>query len=67
MLMGINRIKEVLQEKGKTNKWLSEELDVSYVTVSRWCNNVFQPKMETFLRIAKALDVDVRELINSTK
>lgn len=65
--MGINRIKEVLREKNKTNKWLSEELDVSYVTVSRWCNNVFQPKMETFIRIAELLDVDIKDLINSTK
>lgn len=65
--MEINRLKEVLKEKKKTSKWLAEEMGVSYVTVSRWCNNVFQPKMESFVRIAELLEVDVRELIVPTK
>jgi transcriptional regulator with XRE-family HTH domain len=37
------------------------------VVVSRWCSNVIQPPVDTFVRIAEALDVDVRELFNSTK
>ncbi len=65
--MKINRIKEVLQEKHKTNNWLAEELNVNYVTVSRWCTNAFQPNLETLTRIAKVLDVDIKDLINSTK
>lgn len=65
--MKISRIKEVFQEQHKTNNWLAEELNVNQVTVSRWCTNVFQPNLETLTRIAKALDVDVRELLVSNK
>ena len=65
--MGINRIKEVLHEKRKTNKWLSEQLNVNYVTVSRWCTNVYQPNLDTLRCIAKFLDVDIKDLLNSTK
>jgi len=65
--MKINRLKIVLVEKEKTNKWLAEQLGKSEVTVSRWCTNEVQPSMETFLEIAKDLDVDVRTLINASK
>lgn len=65
--MKINRLKIVLAETEKTNKWLAERLGKSEVTVSRWVTNEVQPSMETFLEIAKQLDVDVKELINSTK
>lgn len=65
--MKINRLKIMLADKGKTNKWLAEQLGKSEVTVSRWVTNEIQPSMETFLEIAKHLDVDVKELINSTK
>lgn len=66
-VMKINRLKVVLAETEKTNKWLAERLGKSEVTVSRWVTNEVQPSMETFLEIAKQLDVDVKELINSTK
>lgn len=62
-----NRIKAVLAEKGKTNIWLAEELKVNKTTVSKWCQNEMQPTMETLFSIAEALDVDVRELLVSTK
>ena len=65
--MKINRLKIVLAETDKTNKWLASQLGKSEVTVSRWVTNEVQPSMETFLEIAKQLDVDVKELINSTK
>lgn len=65
--MKINRLKVLLAEKEKTNKWLAEKLGKSEVTVSRWCTNEVQPSMETFLEIAMILDVDVKELINSSK
>ncbi len=58
-----NRIKAVLADKGKTNLWLSEQLNVNKSTVSKWCTNDVQPTMETLFRIAKALEVDVRELL----
>jgi len=62
-----NRIKSVLAEKGKTNLWLAETLGMNKTTVSKWCTNDGQPSMETLFEIAKALNVDVRELIVSTK
>lgn len=63
----INRLKAVLAEKQKTSKWLAEQLQKSETTVSRWCRNEIQPSMETLLEIAKLLDIDIKELINSTK
>lgn len=65
--MKINRLKSVLAEKSKTNKWLSAQLGKSESTVSRWCTNEVQPSIDTFVTIAKLLDIDVKELINSTK
>lgn len=65
--MKINRLKVILAEKSKTNRWLAEQLGKSEVSVSRWVTNEIQPSMETFLAIAKLLDVDVKELINSSK
>lgn len=62
-----NRIKAVLAEKGKSSKWLSEELGKDKSTVSRWCTNDMQPTIETFYEIARLLDIDVRELLVSTK
>ena len=62
----INRLKAVLAEQGKTNKWLAEKLNKNETTISRWCTNETQPSMDTFIAIAKLLCVDVRELINPT-
>ena len=60
----INRIKVVLAEKKRTNKWLSEQLGCAPTTVSKWCTNVCQPPMETYLRIAKLLEVEIGDLLN---
>lgn len=65
--MGINRLKVILAEKSKTNKWLAKQLGKSDVTISRWVTNEIQPSMETFLEIAKLLDIDIKELLNSSK
>ena len=59
----INRIKVVLVEKKKTNKWLAEQLGKDAATVSKWCTNNAQPSLETLLEVAKVLEVDPRELI----
>ena len=59
----INRIKVMLAEKGKTNKWLSEQLECAPTTVSKWCTNASQPPMETFVKIAELLEVDINELL----
>ncbi|MGL6179160.1 MAG: helix-turn-helix transcriptional regulator [Tannerellaceae bacterium] len=63
----INRLKAVLIEQEKTGKWLADNLGKDVATVSRWCNNHAQPSIETFIRIAELLDIDVRILINKTK
>ncbi len=63
----INRIKVVLVEQDRTNKWLSERLGKNAATVSRWCTNEMQPSLETLIEIAKVLNVDVKELLVSTK
>lgn len=63
----INRLKVVLVEKGKTGKWLAESLGRNEATISRWCTNDVQPPLETLIQIAKLLDVDIKELIHSTK
>ena len=63
----INRIKSVLVEKNKTNKWLALVLKRNEATVSRWCTNDNQPSLETLYQIAQILDVDIRDLSNKTK
>lgn len=63
----INRLKVVLVEKKRTNKWLSEQLGCAPTTVSKWCTNACQPSMETFLKIAKVLDVELTELVKTER
>ena len=58
-----NRIKVVLAEKKRTNKWLSEQLECAPTTVSKWCTNASQPSLETLLMIAKLLNVEVNDLV----
>ena len=62
-----NRIKVVLVDKKRTNKWLSEQLGCAPTTVSKWCTNVSQPSLDTLVDVSNALDVDIRELLVSTK
>ena len=59
----INRIKVVLVDKGKTNKWLAEQLDVAQSTVSKWCTNDAQPSLETLMQIARLLEVKPDDLL----
>lgn len=63
----INRIKLVLVEKKRTNRWLAKELGKDEGTVSKWCTNSVQPGLETLREIAVLLDVDVKDLIWSIK
>lgn len=62
-----NRIKAVLVDKKRTNKWLSEQLGCAPTTVSKWCTNSSQPPMETFVKIAELLEVDINELLRTKK
>lgn len=59
----INRISEVLEEKGMKNNDLVVHLKVKKETVSRWVNNKQQPTLNTLNDIAKFLKVDIRELL----
>ncbi len=63
----LNRLKVVLAEKEKRNKWLAKELGKNQTTISQWCNNARQPSIETLAKIADILDVDIKQLLNSTK
>ncbi len=61
----LNRLKAVLADAGKTNKWLAEQLGKDPVTVSKWCTNTTQPDMYTLARISDLLNVDIRNLLVS--
>ena len=62
-----NRLKIVLAEKERTGTWLSEQMGHSISTVSRWMTNKVQPSVEQLYEIARHLDVDVKDLLISTK
>lgn len=59
----INRLKAVLAEQDKTGKWLAEQLGKSTCTISKWCNNVSQPDLQTLAKIAELLNVEKRALL----
>ena len=59
----MNRIKVLLVEKQKTNKWLAEQMGKSENTISRWCSNKSQPAISQLQEIANLLDVDIRVLL----
>lgn len=63
----INRLKVVLAEQHRTGKWLAEVMQKNEATVSRWCTNKSQPTQATMRKIAELLDVDVKDLLVSTK
>lgn len=65
--MSILRLKEVLNEKGITSKELSEKVGVSTTSISQIVTENQQPRFELLLQIAETLDVDVKDLFNSTK
>ena len=66
-MQDINRLKLVLVEKKRTNKWLAEQLGKDPGTVSKWCTNTMQPNLETLVEIAKVLEVDTKDLLWSIK
>lgn len=63
----LNRLKIILAEHKKTNKWLADQLQKDPATVSKWCTNHTQPSLETLRDIANLLEIDIKELINSTR
>ena len=67
MAQDINRLKVVLAEQKRPNKWLAEQLGKDPASVSKWCTNASQPSLETLVEIARSLNVDVKDLLWSTK
>ena len=62
----LNRLKVVLAEKKRTNKWLAQKLGKDPATVPKWCTNTAQPSLETLSDIAMSLEVDVKDLLQSS-
>lgn len=60
----MNRIKEVLKDKGIKQVWLAEKLGKSYNMVNGYVSNKRQPSIEVLYEIAKLLQVDAKELLN---
>ena len=67
IMKDLNRIKVVLVEKKRTNKWLAEQLGKDPATISKWCTNTSQPDLATLAQVANLLEVDVKDLLNSTQ
>ena len=63
----INRIKEILVIQGKTQKWLAEEIGISTTAMTAICNNKSQPHLKDLKRMSEILELDIRELLVSTK
>lgn len=63
----MNRIKEVLEQKGIKQTWLAEQLGKSYNMVNAYAQNRQQPRLETLMEIANILDIDIKELLVSNK
>lgn len=61
----LNRIKVVLADKQRTNKWLAEQLGKDKTTISKWCTNSSQPNLESLLKMAKLLGVEITDLVRN--
>ena len=63
----MNRIKDVLEQKGIKQIWLSEQLGKSYNMVNSYVQNRRQPSLEDLYKISEILDIDIKELLASNK
>ena len=59
----LNRLKVVLAEKKRTNRWLAEQIGVDQATVSKWSTNSAQPNLENLIEVARCFEVNVNELL----
>lgn len=59
----MNRIKDVLKEKGISQTWLAKKMDKSYNTINEYARNIRQPSIEDLYRIAKILEVNAKDLL----
>lgn len=67
LIMKLNRIKDVLAEKGISQTWLAKQLDKSFSMVNAYACNRIQPNLETLQQIAEILQVDLKDLITDKK
>lgn len=65
MRKNINRLKVVLAEKNRTNRWLAAQLGKNEATISKWCTNSTQPSLSDLVAISKCLEVDTKDLLHS--
>lgn len=65
MRKNINRLKVVLAEKNRTNRWLAAQLGKNEATISKWCTNSTQPSLSDLVAIAKCLEADTKDLLHS--
>lgn len=65
MKQEINRLKVVLAEKKRTNRWLATQLGKNEATISKWCTNTTQPSLDDLVAIARCLEVDTKDLLHS--
>ena len=65
MKQEINRLKVVLAEKKRTNRWLAAQLGKNEATISKWCTNKSQPSFDDLVVIARCLEVDTKDLLHS--
>ena len=59
----LNRLKVVLAEKKRTNRWLAEQLGKDQTTISKWCTNSNQPDLASLMMTAKVLNVELTDLV----
>ncbi len=59
----LNRLAEILEGQGRSQKWLSKQLNVSHITVNKYCLNLAQPTVEGLYQIATVLGIDVGDLL----
>lgn len=65
--MAVIRLKEIMLQKGISRSDLANEVEVTETTISNICSEKFYPKVELLLKLAEALDIDIRELFSPTK
>lgn len=63
----LNRLKVLLAEKKRTNRWLAEQLGKDQTTISKWCTNSSQPDLASLIQIAQLLEVELTDLVRMPK
>ncbi len=63
MKKNFNRLKVVLIEQKRTNRWLADQLNKDEATISKWCTSTSRPSLETLFAIAKVLGMQVQDII----